>query len=115
MCTEAGLLKDLHNTSDLRGACEKIGGNIESHFIKQNIDAFDIEKNKAKTPIEVINTLAKKQSFLSSIQEKLEYPAHIDKDISSTIEVANLDKQENRLDGLNKLVSFVTNEKLYDN
>lgn len=113
--TEAGLLKDLQNTSDLRGACEKIGGNIESHFIKQNIDAFDIEKNKAKTPIEVINTLAKKQSFLSSIQEKLEYPAHIDKDISSTIEVANLDKQENRLDGLNKLVSFVTNEKLYDN
>ena len=113
--TEAGLLKDLQNTSDLRGACEKIGGNIESHFIKQNIDAFDIEKNKAKTPIEVINTLAKKQSFLFSIQEKLEYPAHIDKDISSTIEVANLDKQENRLDNLNKLVSFVTNEKLYDN
>ena len=29
--------------------------------------------------------------------------------------MANLDKQENRLDGLNKLVSFVTNEKLYDN
>ena len=113
--TKESLLKDLQNTSDLKASREKIGGEVESHSIKQNLNSFEIEKNNAKEPIEAIKALATKQFYLSSVHEKLEYPQHLDKEVLSVIEVARHEKQENSLENLNKLVSFVANDKLYNN
>jgi Ti-type conjugative transfer relaxase TraA len=113
--TKESLLKDLQNTSDLKASREKIGGEVESHSIKQNLNSFEIEKNNAKEPIEAIKALATKQFYLSRVHEKLEYPQHLDKEVLSVIEVARHEKQENSLENLNKLVSFVANDKLYNN
>ena len=48
--TKESLLKDLQNTSDLKASREKIGGEVESFSIKQNIANFEIEKNNTKEP-----------------------------------------------------------------
>ena len=93
----------------------EVGGDIESHYINKTINAFEVEKNNAKEPLEVLNAIAAKHLYLSGVEEKLEYAEHLDKEIVNAIKVAKHDKQWNRLDDLNELVSFVAKETVYDN
>ena len=113
--TEDSLLKDLQNSTDLKTSYKKIAGDIESHQIKEVINKFDMEIGKSGEPMEIVEILAKKDVYYSNVETGLKYPAYIDKNISDAIVVARNNQQENRLDSLNKIVSFLINEKLYNN
>jgi hypothetical protein len=48
--TEAGLLKDLQQVTDLKAAHISLDKDIEAHHITSTLDGFEQEKQEAKTP-----------------------------------------------------------------
>ena len=62
-----------------------------------------------------MNEIAKKESYLSNIENKLKYPENIGEEITNAIEIANENKELNTLKDLNNLVTFVASDKLYNN
>ncbi|MDA9163616.1 AAA family ATPase [Rickettsiaceae bacterium] len=113
--TEPELLKDLRGAKDLSSACKKMGGEMESDHLRQNISVFDLQNYNAKTPIEAATILTRRQSYFAGVRDKLEYPNEIDAGLIKIIEAAKLDihNNENDADKLSKLTSFVAGEKLY--
>jgi len=113
--TEIELIKDLQNTSNLKEGIIGIGSDIENYQIKEAMVIFEVEKNNAETPITAMNAIAKKESYLSNIENKLKYPENIGEEITNAIEIANENKEFNTLKDLNNLVVFISDDKLYNN
>ena len=113
--TEESLLKDLHSTTDLKQSREKISGAIENHNIKKTLGDIELELSEVKTPTDILNTLNKRQDYICKIDSSLQYPEHLDNELSNLISLNKLEKDEDSLGSLNKLVAFVVNDKLYDN
>ena len=113
--TQEKLVSDLQQVTDLKAASKKIGIDIENNQIKETIATFEVEKDKAKDPIEVLRAIARKESYLANVEDKLEYPGHTSEVIAYAIEEAKDNKEFGKLDDLKKLVTFVVDDKLYNN
>jgi hypothetical protein len=110
--TENDILNNLKGINNLNTACEKMGGKVEEHLIRENIYVFNSQINSADTAIKTSNILIRKQSYLAGMDKKLEYPNELDSNLAKDIMSAKLDTQENSADKLTKLTSFVVSEKL---
>ena len=110
--TKEELVSYLQNTTNAKEAIKSIDIDIENHQINKTIDTFKEEKNNTKDPIDTFNVLTKEQLYLTQLEEKLKYPEHISEKISYAIVAANENQELNTLADLNKLVKFVTEDKL---
>lgn len=107
------LLEDLQNISDLKKSQEKISGSIENYKLGQMLNGFELQKEKCKTPLEVLAILQERQNYL--FNNELKYREYIEKKHLQIISQNQIEKQESRLDNLNKVVEFVVSEKLHTN
>ena len=113
--TKSGLLKDLSTTIDLKESKERIGGDIENHAIKETLNRFELEKGKSETTKGILDILVKRQDYLCNIDQELEYLEHANQENLDAISLSKLERQENMLNSLDKLLVFVANEKLHTN
>ena len=107
------LLEDLRSTTNLKETREKISSDIENYQVKGILNDFDLKKNNAKKPLDLLDILAKEQNYLLTLKPKLEYPEHIDKNIKNAITEAEENLRDKNLYALSKAVSFISVENLH--
>jgi len=105
--TESMIIKELQQTTDLKATHKKLDQDIEAHHINSNLEAITKEKQEAKTPDQVIDSLKKEQGFLTELHATLKYPEHHGQALSLSIQSAVKNEQDNVIGQLHKLSSFV--------
>jgi len=100
--TESTLIKELQQTTDLKEMHKKLDQDIEVHHINSTLEAIEKEKQEAKTPDHVINTLKKEQEFLAQLHGNLKYPER-DLNITTRAKVAYGLKQDGWHDKLESM------------
>ena len=103
--TEASLLKDLQQVTDLKVAYITLDKDIEAHHINSTLDGFDQEKQEAKTPNKILAVISKEQEFLSGLHNNIKYPEHISEEMSDAIEAAYNQKEDNSLKDLKDIAN----------
>jgi len=91
---ESSIIKELQQTTDLKETHKKLDQEIEAHHINSSLEAITKEKQEAKTPDQVIDSLKKEQEFLAQLHGNLKYPER-DLNITARAKLANELKQEN--------------------
>ena len=80
---------------------------MQTNNINSNLAAITKEKQEAKTPDQVIDSLKKEQGFLSQLHATLKHPDHHGQALSLSIQNAVKNEQDNVIGQLHKLSSFV--------
>ena len=105
--TESMIIKELQQTTDLKETHKKLDQDIEAHHINSNLAAITKEKQEAKTPDQVIDSLKKEQGFLSQLHATLKHPDHHGQELSLSIQNAMKNEQDNVIGQLHKISSYV--------
>ncbi|WP_417905230.1 hypothetical protein [Candidatus Tisiphia endosymbiont of Micropterix aruncella] len=98
-------LKSSQNIKNLHATIEKA---CEVHYIKNNLKMFDKDRDKAKTPEDILKVLGQRQEFLSRLHEKLKYTDH-DQNLLNSIKQANTQQKDNIVYQLHKVVQQALN------
>jgi len=101
--TKEELTSDLQQVTDLKSAIKKIDIAIEINNIKATINKFNSEADKAKSLGSLMETLDKKQVYLTSIYNKLEHPENMDKAVVGMLKNNQQDQEINNIEKLTSL------------
>ncbi|MCF8494789.1 MAG: hypothetical protein K9G65_05310 [Rickettsiaceae bacterium] len=105
--TAESLVKELQQTTDLKMTHKKLDQGIEAHHINSNLEVIAKEKQEANTSDQVIDTLKKKQKFLTQLHGTLKYPEYHGQILALSIQNAMKNEHDNVIVQLHKLSSFV--------
>jgi len=79
----------------------------DKHYISDHLEEFKQSRANAKTPTEMLQTMHLQQKFLSDFYDNLKCPEEHSPELISSIKTAHKNEQENTIDQLSKLVTFL--------
>ena len=97
----------MQQTTDLKVIYKKLDQDIDAHHVNSTLATIQKEKQEAKTPDQVIDTLKKEREFLNQLQGNLKYPEYHSGSLLLSIQSAMKNEQENVIGQLHKLSSFI--------